>query len=132
MSSRDQQDPDAESLAMAGRMLGQDPAEANVLDLIDAVLGAAQDGTLPYRDGTVPLPPHVTMAADFPQPPTGTDPELWATSEDYRAGWIDWVAAERPTRELMGRPEYQRGMGDGRAWLIDQELKQAAPAADAP
>lgn len=122
-------DQDAEHLAMAGRLLGQDPVEANVLDLIDAVLGAAQDGTLPTSDGTVLPPAHVTQAADWPQCPDGADRELWETSDDYRAGWIDWVASERPTRDLMGRSDYQRGMADGRTWLVDWELKQAAKLA---
>jgi hypothetical protein len=129
MSSKQQPDPDAEHLAMAGRLIGQDPATADVFDLIDGVLAAAQDGTLPDSSGNVPPPPHVTQAADWPQCPDGADPELWERSPHYKAGWIDWVAAERPTRDLVGQPDYQHGMSDGRAWLVDWELRQAAKTA---
>lgn len=88
----------------------QDPTTMDVLDLIGAITGAADAGTLPHRDGSAPLPAHVTCAVDYPTCPTGAEPGQWAESEPYRSGWIDMTETGRAYDGRAGEPDYRAGV----------------------
>lgn len=113
-----------EVLAQAEQLVGRDPLTMGIGELLGAVTRAAYVGTLPYSDGSAPLPAHVTCAVDYPTCPEGAEPARWAASEPYRSGWIDLIETGGAYQARADDPDYRAGVLAAAKWKHDGTADQ--------